>query len=109
MKEMSKYSGLCETCDHDATCTLRRSSQLKIILCEEFVTQAAVSKPFHLDAAKASDPGGANGLGLCANCGNMATCGFPSARCNVLHCEEYILDESAAVPPVQSKYAKSAA
>jgi hypothetical protein len=31
-----KYRGLCETCEHDATCMLRRSSQLRIVQCEEF-------------------------------------------------------------------------
>ena len=31
-----KYYGLCESCEHDETCTLRRSSRLKIVQCEDF-------------------------------------------------------------------------
>lgn len=31
-----KHYGLCETCEHDSTCTLRRSTRLKIVQCEEF-------------------------------------------------------------------------
>ena len=34
-----KYRGLCETCDYDATCKLKRSPRLEIIHCEQFSTQ----------------------------------------------------------------------
>jgi hypothetical protein len=110
MSDMPKYSGLCETCDHDATCTLRRSTQLEIIQCEEFSTHPVMNKmvpkgentvlPDPLDAAR---------LGLCVNCLNVITCGFPEARHGVLQCEEYILDEAGVIPPVQAEYSKSAA
>jgi F420-non-reducing hydrogenase iron-sulfur subunit len=36
MAQMHKHYGLCENCDHDATCTLKRSALLAIIECEEF-------------------------------------------------------------------------
>ncbi len=39
-----KYHGLCETCDHDATCTLKRSPRLEIIHCEQFTTQPVIQK-----------------------------------------------------------------
>jgi hypothetical protein len=39
-----KYFGLCETCDHDATCTLKRSPRLEIIHCEQFSTQPVMQK-----------------------------------------------------------------
>jgi hypothetical protein len=42
MAAMSKYHGLCETCDRDAACTLKRSSRLEIIHCEQFSTQPLV-------------------------------------------------------------------
>ncbi len=44
MAAASEYSGLCETCDHDATCTLKRSRQLEIIHCEQFSTQPVMSR-----------------------------------------------------------------
>jgi len=37
-----RYRGLCETCDQDATCTLKRSSRLEIIHCEQYSTQPVV-------------------------------------------------------------------
>ncbi len=40
-----KYYGLCETCEHDPNCTLRRSLQLKIIQCEEYVLDEAGDTP----------------------------------------------------------------
>jgi hypothetical protein len=110
MTEFPKYYGLCETCDHDATCTLRRSSQLKIIMCEEFETQAGINKPAPSDSGKrASELDNADGLGLCAHCLNGITCAFPDARHNVLYCEEYSLDEAGVVPPIQCEYSRSAA
>jgi hypothetical protein len=107
---MPKYYGLCETCDHDATCQLRRCSQLKIIQCEEFSTQPATSKAtpvrgtiMHSDSVEISC------MGLCSNCLNVLDCGFPNARQNVLQCEEYILDEAGIIRPAPAEYSKSAA
>ena len=108
MAEIARYSGLCETCDHDSTCMLRRSTLLKIIECEEFSIQPSVQVPVVREAT-ASDPTDAGALGLCANCLNVVTCGFPSARRGVLQCEEYILDEAGVIPAIEIDYSKSAA
>ena len=110
MTIIHKYTGLCETCDHDATCTLRRSTQLEIIQCEEFSTQPIVNKIVpSADTASFSDPKEVARLGICANCLNVITCGFPKARQGVLQCEEYVLDEAGVVPPAETKYSRSAA
>ena len=110
MSDMPKYSGLCETCDHDATCMLRRSTQLEIIQCEEFSTRPVASKPAPPESqAEFTDPKEAARLGLCANCLNLITCGFPRARQGVLQCEEYVLDEAGVNPPIKTEYSKSAA
>jgi F420-non-reducing hydrogenase iron-sulfur subunit len=37
MAQMHRHYGLCEDCDRDAACTLKRSVRLAIIECEEFV------------------------------------------------------------------------
>jgi hypothetical protein len=108
MAEIARYSGLCETCDHDSTCMLRRSTLLKIIECEEFSIQSSVPAPAVLEAT-ASDFTEVGALGLCANCLNVVTCGFPSARRGVLQCEEYILDEAGVIPAIEIDYSKSAA
>ena len=104
-----KYYGLCETCEHDATCMLRRSQQLKIIQCEEFSTRPVERKvrPASADT-DLQDPSEIAQLGVCANCLNIHSCGFPNARCGVLQCEEYILDEAGVVPPVRPGYSSAA-
>lgn len=105
-----KYSGLCETCEYDATCMLRRSPQLEIIQCEEFSTQpVADKKSSEIKEAMLEDPLESAQLGLCANCLSLITCGFPNARRRVLHCEEYILDEAGVVPAMSKEYSRSAA
>ncbi len=110
MPEMPKYYGLCENCEHDATCMLRRSSQLKIIQCEEFSVQSGMRKTNgSSDGQTMVDPAETTRMGLCANCLNAPTCGFPNARQGVLQCEEYILDEAGVIPPVQSERSISAA
>jgi hypothetical protein len=110
MPERPKYFGLCENCEHDATCMLRRSAQLKIIQCEEFSIQPAAAKTsVPQNGAAIPDPIADVRLGLCVNCLNVATCGFPSARQGVLLCEEYVLDEAGAVPPVRTEHSRSAA
>jgi hypothetical protein len=108
MAEMPKYYGLCETCEHDPTCMLRRSTKLEIIQCEEFSIQPFTQKPSAAPSEAASDPKDAAGMGLCANCLFAANCGFPNARHGVLQCEEYQLDEEGVVPPI-TEYSKSAA
>ena len=110
MSTNPKYSGLCETCEHDSTCTLRRSTVLKIIQCEEFSVQPVAAKTTlpqnELTAADASDYAR---MGLCANCLHVEACGFPTARQGVVQCEEYALDEAGVVPPVETKRSRSAA
>jgi len=106
MPERSKYSGLCETCEHDATCMLRRCSQLKIIQCEEFSIQPVVGKTGSI-LSEAMPSAEESRLGLCANCLNVESCGFPNARQGVLQCEEYTLDEKGAVPPAPAKSERS--
>jgi hypothetical protein len=108
MAEMSKYYGLCETCEHDSTCMLRRSPILEIIQCEEFSIHPFAQKPSVAQTGVTMDAKDSAGMGLCANCLHVANCGFPNARCGVLQCEEYQLDEEGIVPPL-TKYSKSAA
>lgn len=110
MANIPKYSGLCETCDHDPTCMLRRSAQLEIIQCEEFSTRPVVSKQDPGESqAVFSDPKEVARLGLCANCQNAASCGFPRANQGVLQCEEYALDEAGEIPTMQAEHSQSAA
>ena len=66
MAATSKYYGLCETCDHDATCTLKRSSRLEIIHCEQFSTQPVMRKQTPVqDEASPSATQKSHGIGTC--------------------------------------------
>jgi hypothetical protein len=109
MADRQKYRGLCETCEHDPTCMLRRSTQLEIIQCEEFSIQPAIPNSVPLPDFLAADPVEAARMGLCANCRSVDTCGFPNARRGVVQCEEYLLDEEASLPPAQTTLSESAA
>jgi len=109
MTEKPKYSGLCETCDYDATCTLRRSTQLKIIQCEEFSVQSSSAKPIARQQALDSDLNEAQAPGLCSNCLHVLTCGFPNARRGVVTCEEYLLDEAGVITSATDEHSRSAA
>jgi hypothetical protein len=87
----SKYRGLCETCDYDAICTYRRSSQLAVVQCEEYeATQSLAVKP--LAANLMPEPPQLTANDLCANCRSIKTCALPQARDGVLLCEEYELN-----------------
>lgn len=110
MPETSKYSGLCETCEHDATCMLRRSSLLKIIQCEEFSIQQSPAKSNGSRVQEdISDNAESASFGICVNCLHVNCCGFPDARQGVSHCEEYLLDEKGLNPPPRPARSESAA
>jgi hypothetical protein len=110
MPEIAKYYGLCETCEHDATCMLRRSTQLKIIQCEEFSTQPVRRKTESVpDGSMPANPVEVSSVGICVNCANVATCGFPNARRGVQQCEEYVLGEAGVVPTKQAECSEPAA
>lgn len=110
MGDIPKYSGLCETCDHNATCMLRRSAQLEVIQCEEFSTRPVAGSPVPPKKQEAyRDLKETASLGICVNCLNAPGCGFPKARQGILQCEEYILDEAGVNPPIQDEYSQSAA
>jgi hypothetical protein len=110
MPKIQKYYGLCETCEHDETCMLRRSTQLKIIQCEEFSTQPTAAKiSSATNVTLLSDASEYIRMGLCANCLHVTACGFPDARQGVLQCEEYLLDEAGVISPIEPKRSRSAA
>ena len=105
-----KYHGLCESCERDGTCTLRRSTRLKIVQCEEFTFRSFENQylmesgdPLLRDSARAAQ------FGICSNCLYVHSCGFPGACLGVLHCEEYTLDEGGVMPSDQSRHSRSAA
>lgn len=62
MGGLLKYRGLCETCDFDATCTLKRSPRLEIIHCEQFFAQPIMYRQTPIqDEALSSVPLRSNG------------------------------------------------
>jgi hypothetical protein len=110
MTNAIKYTGLCETCDHDPTCMLRRMPHLEVIQCEEFSIQPAPNNTVSAPAESSfMDPAESSRMGLCSNCLNVLTCGFSQTLRGVQHCEEYALDEAGVIPPLQPQRSESAA
>ena len=107
---MIKYCGLCENCEYDATCALRRDPLLKIIECEEFSVQPTPDATISArDLTPHDEATETAKMGLCANCQHSNTCAFPNARKNILQCEEYMLAESWNKLLKQTERSRSAA
>lgn len=92
-----KDRGLCLTCNHDESCTIRRNLERPVVCCEEFDGYAA--PPTRTASAarlantqvklQAEDDGSSRSKGLCSNCDNRKTCTLPQPEGGVWHCEEY--------------------
>jgi len=94
MSENLRNLGLCMTCNNASDCMFKQLPNQPVLYCEEFEIDSAPSvetdeqitpAPFSFDAEKES----LKSMGLCCNCENRETCGFPKPEGGVWHCEEY--------------------
>ncbi len=89
--------GLCSTCNNSATCALRLRRGFDALYCEMFddyvppMTEVIDEvKLGSLQTGAGSEKTVSTPLkGLCVNCKNRETCGYPKAEGGVWHCEEY--------------------
>jgi hypothetical protein len=97
--KIEEYGGLCTNCNHSSTCSLRRQTDHPVWQCEEFddytppmksVPKSFPRKKHTATKSTAETKNPREYLGLCSNCGNLATCQFPKPEGGVWHCEEYI-------------------
>lgn len=88
-----KPCGLCLNCARHPNCslTLNRGRLRDVRYCEEYEASrlpAAVPSPDMTFERPVRSPS-RRVLGLCGNCDNYPTCGFPKPEAGVWHCEEY--------------------
>ncbi|MFC1888856.1 hypothetical protein ACFL4G_03765 [Thermodesulfobacteriota bacterium] len=96
---MSKYGGLCETCNKAETCIYQRDPNQPVLQCEEFdgyepkTMKELTSRQPELKSKHVGSRGGEKDsdqyLGLCSNCENRHSCTYPKQDGGVWHCEDY--------------------
>ena len=94
MSENIRHLGLCMTCKNASGCMFKQYPNKPVLYCEEFeidsppsveTAEQATPTTYSFDAEKES----LKSMGLCCNCENLETCGFPKPEGGVWHCEEY--------------------
>ena len=90
--DSSPYRDLCSTCNHAEVCGWRSTPQRPIFFCEEFDTSTPCPPPESARPIPGPTPEKqalTERTGLCMNCDNAATCGFPKVEGGIWHCTEY--------------------
>lgn len=87
--------GICETCNHNATCLFLKASRHPVWYCDEFdATNTSVKsdKPAAVSMPKPADHyfGEAIHVGLCANCDSRTGCSYRKPGVTVVECENYL-------------------
>lgn len=87
---------LCSSCKNGAGCSFQKDRPKPVVYCEEFEIEAGpfakISekiKPLSPPSAEGNDKKTGPYNGLCTNCDNRKTCGFPKPESGIWHCEEY--------------------
>ena len=80
-------AGICSGCNDAPTCThIARNPGLVIHSCDNYDD----STPTNVRPAPTRvDPDYGQAKGLCMNCADRGTCGFPKPEGGVWHCPEY--------------------
>jgi hypothetical protein len=84
---------LCSNCKNAPTCTFPKDPDRPSLYCEEFEIEELPHKkitempPIASHFTKEKDTSGFKGL--CSDCENRKTCGFPKLEGGIWHCEEY--------------------
>ena len=86
--------GICQSCNHRATCLFLASARRPIFFCEEFddrdsESSAPVTAPSATPLREEINYGEAQEQGLCANCATKADCMNRQPGAAVWHCEDY--------------------
>ncbi len=79
---------LCSNCKNAPTCTFPKDPGRPSLYCEEFEIEELPLKKIvwtpPIDSKEAAEF-----KGLCSDCENRKTCGFPKPEGGIWHCEEY--------------------
>jgi hypothetical protein len=94
MTERLEYLGVCFSCNQMKTCTSRKGFRGPVFYCEEFDD----TSPAHKETVPATTGEHEDtrarcvataAIGLCADCGNRASCSLSNTPGGIWHCEEY--------------------
>ena len=95
-KDNVEYRSLCSTCKNAVDCAFQKDRPQPTLYCEEFEIDISPSakitgkeKPLPTASVDAEDKDSGKFIGLCSNCDNRRTCGFPKHEGGIWHCEEY--------------------
>lgn len=91
-KERCQELGICQSCNHRATCLFLASARRPIYFCEEFDDRNGESDavaPVTTTIREEINYGEAQEQGLCANCATKADCMNRQPGVAVWHCEDY--------------------
>lgn len=92
-------TGLCSTCNHLPTCTLRRCDQHPVMFCEEFDGAARAAATVTMmertplaarDQRICDSEHSSKHRGLCRTCEHREGCTFPKSEGGVWQCEEFV-------------------
>jgi hypothetical protein len=93
MVEDIRRISLCSNCKNAPSCTFPKDTDRPSLYCEEFEIEELPQKkitwtpPVKSHFTREKDTDGFKGL--CGDCENRRTCGFPKLDGGVWHCEEY--------------------
>jgi len=95
MTENINRISLCSNCKNAPTCTFPKDPNRPSFYCEEFEIEdvhpsvKTIRKDVSLATPSVDAEDSGKFIGLCSNCDNRRTCGFPRLEGGVWHCEEY--------------------
>lgn len=94
LSKASEHRSICSSCVNLALCAFVNGSaqQQPVLYCEEFYSGNGGSAPIacKMEITISDERGGIeNRKGLCVNCDNCVSCGFPEYEGGIWHCEEY--------------------
>lgn len=91
------YICLCSSCVHKTTCTFPNDRHPPAFFCEEFeidpgpiLKKAGIETSAKTALADIERDVSDSFIGLCGNCANRKTCGYPKPEGGIWHCEEYL-------------------
>ncbi len=86
--EYIRRISLCANCKNAPTCTFPKDPDKPSLYCEEFEIEELPHKKI-IDSHFNKEKGTSGLKGLCSDCENYKTCGFPKPEGGIWHCEEY--------------------
>lgn len=90
MAEDIRRISLCFNCKNAPDCTYQKDPNKPLLYCEEFEIEELPDRKIpQTPADLGQEKDVLEFKGLCSDCDNRKTCGFPKPEGGIWHCEEY--------------------